>query len=227
MTSQPNSPSFGTWGNAFASFVLGAANTASAYIPVTTGLRQIRYSMFAQDEWRATPKLTLSFGIRWDYMPMYNEVNSKMSSFQPNITNSAAGGRLGGLGFAGSGTGRVGDNFVSNFKKAFGPRLGVSYQVTPKTVVRVSSGLYYANWGPSQQNPYSAGFSSSPSFSSPDGFTPVMDIGPSGSGLFPQDFKRPPLLDPTFVNGQAVQFYSRDGSRPPQTINWNFSLSGS
>ena len=224
MTSQPNSPSFGTWGNAFASFVLGAANTASAYIPVTTGLRQIRYSMFAQDEWRATPKLTLSFGIRWDYMPMYNEVNSKMSSFQPNITNSAAGGRLGGLGFAGSGTGRVGDNFVSNFKKAFGPRLGVSYQVTPKTVVRVSSGLYYANWGPSQQNPYSAGFSSSPSFSSPDGFTPVMDIGPSGSGLFPQDFKRPPLLDPTFVNGQAVQFYSRDGSRPPQTINWNFSL---
>jgi hypothetical protein len=224
MTSQPNSPSFGSWGNAYASFLLGAVNTASAYIPVTTGLRQIRYAMFAQDEWRATPKLTLSYGLRWDYMPMYSEVNNKMSSFQQNIANPEAGGRRGALGYAGSGTGRVGDNFVSNYKKAFGPRLGISYQMTRKTVIRASSGLYYANWGPSVQNPYSTGFSSSPSFSSPDGFTPTMNIGPGGSGQFPQNFKRPPLLDPSFANGQAVQFYSRDGSRPPQTINWTFSI---
>lgn len=225
MTSQPNSSSYGVWGNAYASFLLGAVNTASAYIPVSTGQRYIRYALFVQDEWRATPALTLSYGLRWDYMPMYREVRDQMSSFIPNLPNPGAGGRPGALGFAGSGTGRLGDNLVDNFKKAFGPRLGISYQLNQKTVLRASGGIYYANWGAAGTNSiYTAGFSASPSFSSADGFTPLFSIGPGGSGTFPQNFQRPPALNPSFMNGQAISFSSRDGARPPQTVNWSFSI---
>ena len=101
MTSQPNSPSFGAWGSSVASFLIGAVNTAGAFIPAETGLRDFRLGAFVQDEWRATPKLTVSYGLRWDYNPSFSEVQNKMSSFEPNIANPGAGGRLGALAFAG------------------------------------------------------------------------------------------------------------------------------
>ncbi len=221
ITSQPNSSSYGLWGNAYASFLLSGVGSASAYIPVTTGIRFIRYALFAQDEFRVTPALTLSYGLRWDYMPPYYEVNDRMSSFVFDLPNPGAGNRLGALGFAGKGAGRVGDYFVDKWYKGFGPRLGVSYQVNEKTVVRASSGIYYANWGGAMQDPFSQGFSSRPSFSSPDGYTPLYYFE---TGTFPQNFARPPALDPSFLNGQAIQYYSRQGSRMPQTINWSFSI---
>jgi len=221
MTSQPDSPSYGLWGNAYASFVLGAVNTASAYVPVTTGTRWIRYALFAQDEWRASAKLTISYGLRWDYQPMYSEVHNQISSFVPSLSNPGAGGRLGALGFAS----QQNDKFTDSWPNAFGPRLGVSYQVDPKTVVRASTGIYYANWGGTGLNYiYTAGYSGSPTFSSADGFTPLFSIGPGGTGTFPQNFVRPPALDPTFVNGQAISYSPRNGARLPQTVNWTFSI---
>ncbi len=225
MTSQPNAPGYGAWGNAYASFVIGAVGSASAYVPVTTGTRYIRYGLFAQDEWRASAKLTVSYGLRWDYHPMYNEVQNKMSSFVPSLANPGAGGRPGALGFAGSGPGRMNDNFVSSWKGGFGPRFGISYQLTPKTVVRASSGINYAQYGGQGLTYiYTAGFSGSPSFSSADGYTPIFGIGPGASGQFPQTFIRPPSLDPNFLNGQAISFSSRDGARLPQTVTWTFSV---
>ena len=223
-TSQPTSPSYGSWGNSYASFILGAVNTASAYIPVAKGTRVLRFAGFVQDEWRVAPNLTISYGLRYDYMPPYREVNNRLSGFVPTIANSAAGGRMGALGFAGTGPGRVGDNFVDPWKKGFGPRLGVSYQLNPKTVLRASSGIYYAQWGANQYDVSSDGFTSSPSFSSADGYTPLINIGPGGTGLFPQDFTRPPSLDPTFDNGLSIAYPSRSGNRLPQTISWTASI---
>jgi hypothetical protein len=221
MTSQPDSASYGAWGNAYASFVLGAVNTASAYIPVATGVRYIRYALFAQDSWRVNNKLSIDYGLRWDYMPMYSETRNQMSSFVPSLKNPGAGGRLGALGFAST----LNDNFVNNWNKGFGPRLGFAYQMNEKTVIRASSGIVYANWGGGGLTYINtAGFSATPAFSSADGFTPLFSIGPGGSGKFPQNFIRPPSTDPTFLNGQAISFSSRDGDRLPQTVNWTFSV---
>jgi hypothetical protein len=221
MTSQPNATAtYGTWGSSVASFMLGAVNGASAYIPVVTGARYIRYGAFAQDEWRLTPAMTLSYGLRWDYNPPFTEVQNKISGFVPGLANPGAGGRPGALGFAGSGTNGVGDNFQDSWKKGFGPRLGLAYQVNPRTVVRSSAGIYYAN-AASGTNPPSAGFSNSPSFSSADGFTPLYYWN---SGTFPQSFVRPPSTDPTFLNGQAITFIPRTGTRLPQILNWTFSV---
>jgi hypothetical protein len=221
-TSLPSSANKAALGNAYASFLLGGVNTASAYIPVTTGIRFIRYALFAQDEFRISDKLTMSYGLRWDYQPPYNEVNNKLSSFVPNVANTGAGGRLGVLGFTGTGTGRIGGTFVDKWKKGFGPRIGFSYQANKKTVVRASTGIYYANWGSPMQDPYAAGFSSTPSFSVADQYAdPLYYLG---SGTFPQNFARPPALDPTFRNGQSISYLARNGARMPQTINWTFSV---
>jgi hypothetical protein len=212
----------GSSGSSVASFLLGAVNTASASIPVETGLRDLRLALFAQDEWRATRKLTVSYGIRWDYQPTISEVQGKMSSFQPNVANPGAGGRLGALAFANQ-SGLPGAFFSTNWKKGFGPRLGFAYQLNEKTVIRTSGGIYYASppmhnlTGPSS----TAGFSSTPSFSSPDGFTPLYYLD---SGSFPQNFSRPPSTDPSFLNGQAISYVPANGTRLPQTVNYTFSI---
>ncbi|MEP6716554.1 MAG: hypothetical protein ABJC09_13370, partial [Terriglobia bacterium] len=221
MTSQPDSPSYGSWGSSVASLLLGAVGTAGAFIPDETGLRDFRVGMFAQDEWKVTPKLTLSYGLRWDYNPSFSEVQNKMSSFEPNLTNPGAGGIKGALAFAGQ-PGLPGKFFATNWKKGFGPRFGIAYQMDPKTVIRTSGGLYYQN-APQQliTSPFYAGYSANISFNSPDGFTPVYYIG---SGTFPQNFTRPPSLDPSFLNGQAISWLSPNATRLPQTLNYTFSV---
>jgi hypothetical protein len=221
MTSQPDSPSYGSWGSSVASFLLGAVGTAGAFIPAETGLRDFRVGAFAQDEWRATTKLTVSYGLRWDYNPSFSEVENKMSSFEPNIANPGAGGLSGALAFAGQ-AGLPGKFFATNWKKGFGPRLGFAYQLDPKTVIRSSGGIYYQN---SAENlitsPFFAGFSQSVTFNSPDGFTPLYYIN---SGTFPQNFERPPSTDPTFLNGQAISYLPPNDTRLPQTLNYTFSI---
>ena len=223
-------------GSAFASFLLGAVNQASAYISLATQLRFRQYAIFAQDEWRATKNLTVSYGLRWDYnSPMY-EVNDYMTSFQPDIPNAGAGNLPGALAYAGTGTGKIGGQFQDPWRKGFGPRLGIAYQLHEKTIVRASAGIVYSNSGNVQ--PFlttgALGYSGTPTFSSADGFTPIFYWNEEP---FPQNFKKPPLIDPTFLNGQAISYIPRDAARLPQIVNWslvvqhellpNFSLEAS
>jgi hypothetical protein len=221
MTSNPDGSNYGTAGSSVASFLLGAVSSASAYLPVYTAPRMLRVGAFAQDEWRATSKLTVSYGLRWDFNPAISERQNKMSSFEPNIPNPGAAGRLGALAFAGQ-SGLIAPDFAINWKRGFGPRLGFSYQVAPKMVIRASSGIYYAT---SIQDlgtgSFSGGFSNSPSFSSPDGYTPLYYIP---TGIFPQNFARPPVIDPTFLNGQAITWVDSNVTRLPQTLNYTISV---
>ena len=68
--------------------------------PSTPVSRLDRYALFAQDEWRATSDLTLSYGLRWDYQPPYREADDQISTFLPDIPNPGAGGLPGALAFA-------------------------------------------------------------------------------------------------------------------------------
>ena len=220
-TSQPNNTAnVSTWGNSYASFLLGAVSSANtAYAPYW-GLRRVRYGLFAQDEFHATRKLTLSYGLRWDFDPPFSEVHNQMSSFLPGIVNPLAGGLKGGLAFIGSGPGRCNCNFQDSWKKGFGPRLGLAYQLDQKTVIRVSGGIYHSMSGNGTSVPTS-GFGVNPSFSSSDSNLPLYYIE---TGTFPQNFMRPPLLDPSFLNGQSTNMIPRKGTRLPETYSWNFSI---
>lgn len=210
-------------GSAFASFLLGAVHSASGNVGLKTQLRFRQYAIFAQDEWRATKNMTISYGLRWDYSsPMY-EVNDYMTSFDPNITNSGAGGLRGALAYAGNGPGKIGGQFQNPWRKGFGPRLGIAYQLNPKTIIRASSGIVFSNSG--NIEPFlttgALGYSGTPTFNSADGFTPVYFLNKSA---FPQSFKKPPLIDPTFLNGQAISYIPRDAARLPQIVNWSLVL---
>jgi hypothetical protein len=64
------------------------------------------------------------------------------------------------------------------------------------------------------------GFTATPSFSSPDGFSPAYNW----DSLWPQNWARPPFINPSFANGQSVAAILPDASHPPQIVSWTFSV---
>jgi hypothetical protein len=126
----------GAGGVALATFLLGDVTTFKRYVStsLTAAERQKRFYFYGQDTWRATSKLTIALGLRWDIInPEY-------------VTEDANGGLLDlSTGFLRvGGVGGIDRNFnVDRNWKNFGPRLGVAYQLTPSTVVRMGYGRSY------------------------------------------------------------------------------------
>ena len=220
ITSQPNASSYTSWGSPMASFLLGELSSASISEPYARGERYRSYALFAQDEWRATTRLTLSYGLRWEGNGAPFEPNGTASGFSPDIPNPKAGGRPGALLYAGTGAGRSGSRSLSDgWYGGFGPRLGVAYQATPKTVIRASGGIYFAPGFRSRLIAY--GFTNSNSTSSPTGYGPIYNWTAAG---YPSNFPRAPFIDPSFQNGQSVSSILPDTSRMPQILTWTFSI---
>lgn len=117
--------------DALADFLAGNVSTSS--IALGDPDRQVAvntFALFAQDSWQLSPKFNLNYGVRWDYEgPLHNPWKN-LSVFRPN---------LGGVVYQGDQIGTLYDPTYTDFS----PRVGFSYQLTPKTVVRAGAGLYF------------------------------------------------------------------------------------
>ena len=123
----------GTGGLDFASFLLGYSNSFRRFVSTSTNAaeRQKRTFFYGQDTWRVTPKLTVNYGLRWEvYFP--ETVNGKGNGGFANLEEGV-------IRVAGYGDNNLAGN-VKNDWHAFAPRLGISYQVMPKTVIRMGYG---------------------------------------------------------------------------------------
>ena len=217
-TSQPDSPNFNQWGSSFASFLLGDVNNTNTTTISDLGWRIDYQAFFLQDEWRARPRFTLSYGVRWERYPGVYEEHNRATSFNPDVANPAADGIPGALIFAGNGIGLDGQRAFSRPWQGWAPRVGIAYEIDPKTAIRSSGGIFYA---PGMTPRIDAtGFTATPSFTSPDGFSPVYNW----TNLWPRNWAQPPFIDPSFANGQSVAAILADASRPPQTVSWTLSI---
>jgi hypothetical protein len=148
-TQSPNgaTPSgFKSTGNAIADFYTGYEqdyymdNGRKAY------LRELRPSLFVQDDWKLNPKLTLNLGVRWDpWMPPIDN-NGTLVGFDlanPNFQSTVAPNAPEGMWFVGD-PGLPDSVYRNNFKD-FAPRVGFAYNIfgSGKTVVRGAYGLFY------------------------------------------------------------------------------------
>jgi outer membrane receptor protein involved in Fe transport len=120
-------------GLGIASFVKGDVNTFNRYVSTSTNAKEFqkRDFFYVQDTWRASPKLTLNLGIRYElYFP--ETVNAPENGALMNLNT-------GYLQVAG--VGGIGSNMDwTKPRNAWNPRVGIAYQATDKTVVRAGYG---------------------------------------------------------------------------------------
>jgi hypothetical protein len=114
-TNQSNTVTPGTSeGNVLADFLLGLPGSGYLSNDARTNFSQPYFGVYVQDDWRVTPKLTLNFGLRYDYQlalkerhnqywsrfdPNYNLTNIT-SSVQSNYATNIAGGSSSNTGIA-------------------------------------------------------------------------------------------------------------------------------
>jgi hypothetical protein len=132
------SGSSGSGGLDLATFLFSEVTSFNRYVGSTTEPNAVetqnRYFIYAQDTWRATSKLTVNYGLRWEfYTP--ESVNGKGNGGYAVLPEGVI--RVAGYGGV-SMNGSTADNW-----KLFAPRLGVAYQINPKTVIRMGYGRSY------------------------------------------------------------------------------------
>jgi outer membrane receptor protein involved in Fe transport len=210
-------------GHAFASLLLGLPDTADRVaLPVLIG--NIRYGYHAayfQDNWKITPRFTLNLGMRYDLPIGWHDLVGDYSAMDRRLPNPGANGLPGAIVFFGKGAGRTGTKrpYDTDFSN-FGPRVGFSYRLFDKTVLRGGYGIFYQTLG-------NGGCGCRLGFANP--ITLISD-GLGGalqwdSGIqAPAGFRPPPLIDPTVGNFNNVDVFSENFGRAPRIQNWSFSI---
>ena len=215
-------------GSPIASFLLGAVDNANMDVRTAPNAypRQKAWIFHAGDTWNATSKLTLNYGLRWDYYSPSSEKYDRLSFFDPNGVNPSAGGRLGSLAYAGTGWGAAsyGARYPEeDFYGGFAPRLGLTYAFNNKTLIRAGWGIFYdrafyPGWGAGMAQD---GFNSNVAFSSSlGGVAPAFYI----DNGFPQDYTPPPFITADYRNGSSLTYRPLDGNERPRSQQWNLTV---
>ncbi|WP_263352474.1 TonB-dependent receptor [Acidicapsa acidisoli] len=203
-------------GDNTADFMLGAVSNFAQGGGLYLNVTGMNWSAFVQDDWRATPRLTVSAGLRWDPFFPYTDSRGRVACFEPGSQSTRFPNAPQGLLFGG-------DNHDAGCPKSsiennvgnLGPRIGFAYQLTQdaKTSLRGGAGYFYESpntvafedavgippFAPivslsdvNLSNPYGSAGVTNPF---PAGFGPT-NPGPNAS--FPQDISLNPYFSQHF-----------------------------
>ena len=151
-----------TTGAGTADFLAGQMHEADIWTSPPINDAQWYDSAYVQDDWKLTPRLTLNLGVRYDHYEPYKEVAGDQASFVATGNLGIATGtgvyelpsrsrnqNLGAPFLAVLAKDNVTLSYVGNERLAsgqntnFAPRVGLSFEATPRTVVRAGFGMFY------------------------------------------------------------------------------------
>ena len=139
--------SAGTGGADLADLLLGYPSSGNIYTSTKLSQFSNYYAIYLQDDFRVGPKLTLNLGLRWEHESGIAEENNGIlvnfdgTAANPLAANVSGISPKGVINYAGtSGRTTVGNAYSSKW----GPRFGLVYQLSPKTVVRAGYGVFFA-----------------------------------------------------------------------------------
>ena len=132
-------------GQGFASFLLGVPdNNGATGINAQLATQKNYLGGYVQDDWKATSRLTVNTGIRYEIQTPLTERHNKQQYFDFTAINPFGAGTgvstPGELVFNGGGNRR---GLYNTSYSNFGPRLGLSYRLTDKVVVRSGYGIFF------------------------------------------------------------------------------------
>ena len=125
-------------GFAYASFLTGLPDTLNLNAHTDARLGYHSLGLFAQDSWKVSRKLTIDYGLRYDYQTYMKEQYGRMQDAAFNTFDPVLG-HNGAVVYGAT----CKCDFSHNYPYAFGPRLGAAYQIDSKTVLRGGAGVQY------------------------------------------------------------------------------------
>jgi hypothetical protein len=251
-TRGPNASSAAsTFGQDFASFLLGLPTSGQFDVNALASFHSYYYAAFLQDDWRVKRNLTLNVGIRFDHDSPYSEdMGATVNGFAARVANPVAGAAIaayanhpisqipagsfmvpGGLTFASPGNGAA----YQNSSHMISPRLGFAWSPSrfhDKTVIRGGFGIFVqpitiANLG--ESGTYSTtplvdqeGFSQTTQFIVPSNFLlPTNTLG----NPFPSGILTPvgSANGLSTFNGQTVSFLNPQ-MKDPYSERWTLGI---
>ncbi len=218
-------------GNPLASMLIGVGSGGGTSFNMDPAMSQHTFGFYLQDNWRATRRLTVYAGLRYEDQLPATERHNRVAYFDPNAINSlstAFGSTLKGA-FEYAGVDGRGRSEWESDNLNFSPRLGLAYKIAPKVVGRVGAGIFYT---PTSAMLGYDGGGQSPGYTSQtpwlatqgnQGYIP----GNLVSNPFPNGLEQPTgntLGDQTLVGIGAGQIW-RKGPHPVGTLyEWSADL---
>ncbi|HVJ07223.1 MAG TPA: TonB-dependent receptor [Acidisarcina sp.] len=208
-------------GFAFANFLLGNVQSASNSAEFLLHGRRKLFSLYAQDDWRLRPNLTLNLGLRYEFNGRFHEKNGHWMNFDITAHNPNWGNIPGAYQFAESGS--------ASFEKnqsylQLGPHIGGVYQPYKKLVIRAAYGLFYVPLGINEFTgvPLSGSGGAVGYIATNNVLNPSQNaIAFNWDGGYPgQPVYKPRTSTLTDVSGGAV-YVSPDQLKLGYTQNWN------
>jgi len=200
-------------GNPLADFELGAVSSFTQGGGLYLNVTGYRESLFAQDSWKATPRMLLTAGLRWDPFFPYTDSEGRVACFVPGAQSQRFPTAPVGMLFGGKNhdPGCPASSIYNN-PRNFGPRLGFAYRITEdgNTSIRGGAGYYY-------EAPNTVAFEDVVGVPP---FAPIINVGSSpGSPLVT-------LADPYGSSGTTNLFPGQFGPTNPSPSDAIFPTSG-
>ncbi|MGH9163837.1 MAG: hypothetical protein ACRD2X_28125, partial [Vicinamibacteraceae bacterium] len=203
--------------HAVADFLLGYCSTcAGQFGTADSNYVSPTFAPFFDDVWQVTDKLTLQMGLRWEYLAPWREVDNLEASFDresgkiayhevpDNVPPALAPFIIPQDGFYPAG-------IVRKDLNNWGPRLGVVYNLSDRTVIRSGFGIYYDNFNLNELQftrllpPFAGRF----------------DLSPSGDELVRVDALFPDL---SAVDRFPAPFAMNPDNQSAHTKQWNINV---
>ncbi len=209
------SPSFPT-SDAFANLLLGAPVVFYQGIgDFYRGLRNSNVGLYLQDEYRAKPRFTLNYGLRWEIIEPNTEIRNRLNTFVPGVQSEVYPDAPAGILFPGDPG--IAAGLAPNYYKALMPRVGFAWDPTGTGVwsIRSAYGIFY--------DPFSNGINiaANPSVSAApwaqfDQYTGNINLANPFLG-------QPAPVAGTFAHPSTILAMDST-ARPPYAQNWNFTI---
>ena len=214
----------GTGGNSVASMLLGLPNSAGRQLGnAGVNLRSHVIGVFAQDSWKLKPRLTVNYGLRWDYTAPVTDADNRLSGF--DIHSGLwylPKGDVDTPGTLPPGVVILDRNTITkpNYKN-FSPRLGFSYQALPATVLSGGAGITFDNWSGALQAAQNArGAWPSGSSQSPSNLN-IAGVTPGATAQNPFGNTQPIIPDSPFPSGGG---FLDTAWKNAYSIQWNLQV---
>ena len=223
-------------GDGYASFLLGRVNNAQISTTNFISSQKDAWAFFAQDDWKVNSKLTFNYGVRYEIFSPIDERFGRQSSFDfqsltlfipkgkdqdaplpPNFATQFPNVKVS--------RGQVGSKLIATDKTNFAPRVGLSYNVANRTVVRAGYGIFYGgeeNQGGNPNRGESAPFNFTVQTNRLDNYLPnaFFASGNNGDGGVSRGFPSNVFTLPAPIQFRSIAVNFRNGL----VHKWNLAI---